>query len=63
MEKKLLDEINSRNKDGKMELHKDAGFAENPMDREDITGEISIYYLLTSPSLPKSVSKYYGNIF
>ena len=38
MEKKLLDEINSRNKDGKMELHKDAGFAENPMDREDITG-------------------------
>ena len=38
MEKKLLDEINSRNKDGKIEVHKDAGFAENPMDREDITG-------------------------
>ena len=38
MEKKLLDEITSRNKDGKIEVHKDAGFAENPMDREDITG-------------------------
>ena len=38
MEKKLLEEISSRNKDGKIEVHKDAGFAENPMDREDITG-------------------------
>ena len=42
MEKKLLDEINSRNKDGKMELHKDAGFAENPMDREDIIENIGV---------------------
>ena len=38
MEKKLLEEISSRNKEGKIEVHKDAGFAENPMDREDITG-------------------------
>ena len=41
MEKKLLEEISSRNKEGKIEVHKDAGFAENPMDREDITGALT----------------------
>jgi len=42
MEKKLLEEISSRNKDGKIEVHKDAGFAENPMDREDITETMGV---------------------
>merc|ERR1712168_571150 len=36
MEGKLVSEITSREKDGNVEVHKDAGFAENPMDREDV---------------------------
>merc|ERR1739844_245893 len=36
MEGKLVSEITSREKDGNVGVHKDAGFAENPMDREDV---------------------------
>merc|ERR1712168_761548 len=36
MEGKLVSEITGREKDGNVEVHKDAGFAENPMDREDV---------------------------
>ena len=31
-----MKEILAREKDGQVEVHKDAGFAENPMDREDV---------------------------
>ena len=31
-----MKEIASREKEGNVEVHKDAGFAENPMDREDV---------------------------
>merc|ERR1711988_1464129 len=36
MEVKFVKEIASREKDGAVEVHKDAAFAENPMDREDV---------------------------
>merc|ERR1712123_109662 len=36
MEVKFVKEIASREKEGNVEVHKDAGFAENPMDREDV---------------------------
>ena len=36
LEVKLVKEIAAREKDGAVEVHKDAGFAENPMDREDV---------------------------
>ena len=35
MEEKFLKELNSRAKDGSVEIHKDQGLAENPMDRVD----------------------------
>jgi len=42
MEDKLVKEIASREKDGNVEVHKDAGFAENPMDREDIAQTLKL---------------------
>jgi len=36
LEAKFVKEILAREKDGQVEVHKDAGFAENPMDREDV---------------------------
>ena len=55
MEKKLLDEISGRNKDGKVEVHKDAGFAENPMDREDVTENIGLEQLKSFSSILASL--------
>merc|ERR1711892_1032803 len=37
MEVQFVKEIASRVKEGNVEVHKDAGFAENPMDREDVS--------------------------
>merc|ERR1712002_108649 len=42
MEGKLVSEITSREKDGNVEVHKDAGFAENPMDREDVAQTLKL---------------------
>eukprot|EP00092_Neocalanus_flemingeri_P018879 GFUD01020446.1.p1 GENE.GFUD01020446.1~~GFUD01020446.1.p1 ORF type:complete len:476 (+),score=137.66 GFUD01020446.1:161-1588(+) len=42
MEVKLVKEISTREKDGNIEVHKDAGFAENPMDREDIVQSVKL---------------------
>ena len=42
MEVKLVKEITSREKDGAVEVHKDAGFAENPMDREDVKETLKV---------------------
>merc|ERR1711936_1056636 len=42
LEVKLVKEIAAREKDGGVEVHKDAGFAENPMDREDVTETIKL---------------------
>ena len=39
---KLVSEITSREKDGNVEVHKDAGFAENPMDREDVAQTLKL---------------------
>merc|ERR1711988_2011514 len=36
MEVKFVKDIKAREKDGSIEVHKDAAFAENPMDREDV---------------------------
>ena len=35
MEEKFLKELNARAKEGSVEIHKDQGLAENPMDRID----------------------------
>ena len=37
-----MKEISSREKDGNVEVHKDAGFAENPMDREDVAQNVKL---------------------
>merc|ERR1711892_1662448 len=42
MEVKLVKEISTREKDGNVEVHKDAGFAENPMDREDVVQSVKL---------------------
>merc|ERR1712020_312097 len=42
LEVKLVKEIAAREKDGGVEVHKDAGFAENPMDREDVTETLKL---------------------
>jgi len=42
VEDKFVKEINERKKGGNIEIHKDAGFAENPMDREDVTETMKI---------------------
>merc|ERR1711944_312921 len=42
LEVKLVKEIAAREKDGSVEVHKDAGFAENPMDREDVTETLKL---------------------
>merc|ERR1712241_409844 len=42
MEVKFVKEIASREKDGSVEVHKDAGFAENPMDREDVKESLKL---------------------
>jgi len=42
MEVKLVKEISARDKEGTVEVHKDAGFAENPMDREDIVQSVKL---------------------
>merc|ERR1712002_1430223 len=42
LEGKFVKEIASREKDGNVEVHKDAGFAENPMDREDVTQSLKL---------------------
>ena len=39
---KFLKEIIERGKNGNIEVHKDAGFAENPMEREDITQTLKV---------------------
>ena len=39
---KLVKEISAREKDGNVEVHKDAGFAENPMDREDVVQSVKL---------------------
>merc|ERR1712045_413504 len=61
LEVKLVKEIAAREKDGSVEVHKDAGFAENPMDREDVKetlklegvkGFNEVLKTLTETSLP-----------
>jgi len=42
LEAKFVKEISSREKDGNVEVHKDAGFAENPMDREDVAQNVKL---------------------
>ena len=37
-----MKEISAREKDGNVEVHKDAGFAENPMDREDFVQSMKL---------------------
>ena len=37
-----MKEISNREKDGNVEVHKDAGFAENPMEREDVVQSVKL---------------------
>merc|ERR1712168_1181440 len=42
MEVKFVKDIKAREKDGSIEVHKDAAFAENPMDREDVKENLKL---------------------
>lgn len=54
---KLVKEIQTREKDGTIEVHKDAGFAENPMDREDVIEKLKLEGLKGLNDILKSLSE------
>jgi len=57
MEVKLVKEIQAREKDGSVEVHKDAGFAENPMDREDVKETLKLEGLKGLNDILKNLSE------
>ena len=57
METKLVKEIAAREKDGSVEVHKDAGFAENPMDREDVKETLKLEGLKGLNEILKSLGE------
>merc|ERR1719188_104697 len=57
MEVKLIKEIQAREKDGSVEVHKDAGFAENPMDREDVKETLKLEGLKGLNDILKNLSE------
>ena len=57
MEAKLVKEIAAREKDGSVEVHKDAGFAENPMDREDVNVTLKLEGLKGLNEILKSLGE------
>merc|ERR1712066_199341 len=57
LEVKLVKEIAAREKDGGVEVHKDAGFAENPMDREDVKETLKLEGVKGFNEILKSVTE------
>ena len=57
LEVKFVKEITSREKDGSLEVHKDAGFAENPMDREDVKETIKLEGLKSFNDILKNLNE------
>jgi len=57
MEVKLVKEIQAREKNGAIEVHKDAGFAENPMDREDVIEQLKLDGLKGLNDILKNLSE------
>ena len=57
LEVKMVKEIAAREKDGCVEVHKDAGFAENPMDREDVKDTIKLEGVKGFNEILKSVTE------
>ena len=52
-----MKEIQTREKDGSIEVHKDAGFAENPMDREDVIEKLKLDGLKGLNDILKNLSE------